>query len=164
MIATIISHPDCLKHLMPSGHPECPQRIEAIANQLLASGLDGLLYHREAQAVTDEQLLRVHSPQHLQRLAEVTLSQEYVAFDEDVYLSRHSLTAARYAAGAAATGVDMVMRGETDAVFCNVRPPGHHAERCRAMGFCIFNNLAVAAAHALAAHGLTRVAIVDFPR
>ena len=162
MIATIISHPGCLKHLMPNAHPECPQRIETIANQLLASGLDGLLYHREAPAISDEQLLRVHSPEYLQRLASFTPSQEATRFDDDVYLSRDSLAAARFAAGAAVMGVDMVMQGKTDAVFCNVRPPGHHAERNRAMGFCIFNNVAVAAAHALATYELERVAIIDF--
>lgn len=162
MIATLISHPDCLKHQMPNGHPECPQRVEAIANQLMASGIDGLLYQRDAVAATDEQLLRVHNKDYLQRLVQAVPSQGSVFFDDDVYLSPDTLIAARQAAGAAAMGVDMIMRNETDAVFCNVRPPGHHAEHNRAMGFCIFNNVAVAAAHALAEHNLQRVAIVDF--
>lgn len=162
MIATIISHPECLLHLMPDGHPECPQRIDAISNQLMASGVDGLLYHREAKPATDEQLLQVHSSNYLTRISSATPTQGSVFFADDVYLSPKTLNAARYAAGAGVMGVDMIMRGETDAVFCNVRPPGHHAERERAMGFCIFNNIAVATAHALNTYGLGRVAIVDF--
>lgn len=162
MIATLISHPSCHQHHMPAGHPECPERIDAIANQLMANGIDGLLYQREAPAATDEQLLRVHTLEHLHAITRATPNEGIYFFADDVYLSPHTLRAARHAAGAAALGVDMVMRGETDAVFCNVRPPGHHAERARAMGFCIFNNVAIAAAHALATYGLERVAIVDF--
>jgi acetoin utilization deacetylase AcuC-like enzyme len=147
---------------MPAGHPECPERIDAITNQLMANGIDGLLYQREAPAATDEQLLRVHTLDHLHAITRAIPSEGIYCFADDVYLSPHTLRAARHAAGAAAMGVDMVMRGETDAVFCNVRPPGHHAERARAMGFCIFNNIAIAAAHALAVYGLERVAIIDF--
>ncbi len=162
MLTTLISHPSCHEHQMPDGHPECPGRVEAIANQLLASGIDALLYQREAPAVTDEQLLRVHSLEHIQRVTRAVPHSGIHFFAEDVYLSPKTLTAARHAAGAGILGVDMVMRGETDAVFCNVRPPGHHAEQARAMGFCIFNNIAVAAKHALETYGLERVAIVDF--
>lgn len=162
MIATLISHPSCHQHQMPTGHPECPERLDAIANQLMANGIDGLLYQREAPSATDEQLLRVHTQAHLQAITSAIPEQGIYAFTDDIFLSPHTLNAARHAAGAGVMGVDMVMRGETDAVFCNVRPPGHHAERARAMGFSIFNNIAVAAAHALAAHGLKRVAIVDF--
>jgi acetoin utilization deacetylase AcuC-like enzyme len=147
---------------MPTGHPECPQRIDAIDNQLTANGIDGLLYHREAPAITDEQLLRVHTREHLHKITRAIPPEGIHFFADDVYLSPHTLRAARHAAGAAVMGVDMVMRGETDAVFCNVRPPGHHAERARAMGFCIFNNIAIAAAHALTVYGLQRIAIVDF--
>lgn len=147
---------------MPAGHPECPERIDAIANQLLASGVDALLYQREAPTVTDEQLLRVHTREHLQKIVNAIPQTGIHFYTDDVYFSAGTYTAARHAAGAALLGVDMVMRGETDAVFCNVRPPGHHAERARAMGFCIFNNVAIAAAHALECYGLERVAIVDF--
>lgn len=162
MIATLISHTSCHQHHMPAGHPECPERLDVIANQLMASGLDALLYHREAPAATDEQLLRVHTVQHIQQVALATPSTGIHFFADDVYLSPQSLVAARHAAGAPVLGVDMVMSDQTDAVFCNVRPPGHHAERARAMGFCVFNNIAVAAAHALETYGLTRIAIVDF--
>lgn len=162
MITTLISHPSCHQHRMPAGHPECPERIDAITNQLIANGIDGLLYQREAPAATDEQLLRVHTLDHLQTITRAIPVEGILFFAADVYLSPHTLRAARHAAGAVVMGVDMVMRGETDAVFCNVRPPGHHAERERAMGFCIFNNVAIAAAHALEVYGLERVAIIDF--
>lgn len=162
MLATLISHPSCHEHQMPDGHPECPGRVDAIANQLLASGIDALLLQRDAPAVTDEQLLRVHTAEHIQRVTRAIPQSGVHFFTEDVYLSPQTLIAARHAAGAGVLGVDMVMRGETDAVFCNVRPPGHHAEHARAMGFCIFNNIAVAAKQALEIYGLQRIAIVDF--
>src|SRR5690606_31605067 len=149
MIATLISHPRCHEHLMPAEHPECPARLDAINNQLMANGIDGLLYHRVSIAATDEQLLRVHTQAHLQKVATAPPPQETISLTDDVYLSAKTFTAARYAAGAVVMGVDMIMAGKTDAVFCNVRPPGHHAERARAMGFCIINNIAVGAAHAL---------------
>ena len=162
MIATLITHPACHLHLMPEGHPECPERLDAINNQLLASGTDSLIYHRESPAATDEQLLRVHTHDYLQRLAQAQPDEGILRFADDIYLSPGTLTAARHAAGAGILGVDMVMRAETDAVFCNVRPAGPHAESAKAMGLCIMNNVAIAAAHALAAHHLERIAIVDF--
>ncbi len=162
MLTTLISHPSCHEHQMPDGHPECPGRVDAIANQLLASGIDALLFQREAPAVTDEQLLRVHTAEHIQRVTRAVPQSGITFFAEDVYLSPKTVIAARHAAGAGVLGVDMIMRKETDAVFCNVRPPGHHAEHARAMGFCIFNNIAVAAKHALEVYGLQRIAIVDF--
>lgn len=165
MLATIISHPSSLKHRMPDGHPECAERIGAINNRLLTSGLDGLLMHKQAPEVTREQLLRVHQAHYLDQLeaaARRVQNDDILPFDTDVYLSAGTLEAARHAAGAAAHGVDLIMAGQTNAVFCNVRPPGHHAEPDRAMGFCLYNNIAIAAAHALAHHRLQRVAIVDF--
>jgi acetoin utilization deacetylase AcuC-like enzyme len=162
MIATLITHPACHLHHMPEGHPECPERLDAINNQLLASGIDSLIYHRDAPAATDEQLLRVHTKDYLQHLTQAIPTAGIVRFADDIYLSPGTLAAARHAAGAGILGVDMVMSGETDAVFCNVRPAGHHAGPTQPMGFCIFNNVAVAAAHALAVHGLERIAIVDF--
>jgi len=162
MLTTLISHPSCHEHKMPDGHPECPGRVEAIANQLLASGIDALLCQRDAPAVTDQQLLRVHTAEHIEQVTRAVPQSGIQFFADDVYLSPHTLTAARHAAGAGVLGVDMIMRKETDAVFCNVRPPGHHAEHARAMGFCIFNNIAVAAKHALEVYGLQRIAILDF--
>ena len=162
MLATYITHASCHQHQMPSGHPECPERLDAINNQLLLSGLDALVQHRQAPEVTDEQLLRVHTAAHIQKITRAIPAEGIIFFADDVYLSPNTLTAARHAAGAGVMAVDMVMAKQTNAVFCGVRPPGHHAERAAAMGFCLFNNIAVAARHALDAHGLQRVAIVDF--
>lgn len=162
MTAIIISHPACLEHLVPEGHPECPERLEAIHNQLLSSGLDFVLTEREAITATPEQLARAHDPQYLHWLTSQLPTEGTVNLGEDIILSPHSVVAAQYAAGSGVQGVDLIMQGTTKVVFCNVRPPGHHAERARGMGFCLYNNIAVAAYHALDAHGLKRVAIVDF--
>jgi len=162
MLATFITHDMCKQHLMPAHHPECPDRVDVINNQLMASGIDGLLLHKQAQLVTDEQILQVHSAEHLQRLMQAQPAEGIVFFEDDVYLSPNTLIAARYAAGAALLGVELVMQNTTDVVFCNVRPPGHHAEKNRAMGFCIFNNIAIAARHALNQYGVERIAILDF--
>ncbi|WP_339617617.1 histone deacetylase family protein [uncultured Gilvimarinus sp.] len=162
MTAIIISHPACLEHSMPDGHPESPERLEAIHNQLLSSGLEFVLTERDAIEVTDTQLARAHDQQYLHWLNTHLPSEGIVSLGDDIFLSPQSLVAARYAAGSGVQGVDLVMQGTTKVVFCNVRPPGHHAERARAMGFCLYNNIAVAAYHALDAYGLKRVAIVDF--
>jgi acetoin utilization deacetylase AcuC-like enzyme len=123
-----------------------------------------LVQHHDAPEATREQLLRVHSPDYLAFVEEsAPTGSDMVCIDEgDTVMTEHSLSAARRAAGAAVLGVDLVMTGQAWGAFCNVRPPGHHAERDRAMGFCIFNNVAVGAAQALVRHGVERVAIVDF--
>lgn len=166
MTVCIISHPECLQHVMPvvagDPHPESSERIDAISNQLVSSGLDYVLMHRDAPEVTRQQLERVHDSQYLDALMDKTPLEGNVEVGEDAYLSPYTLQAASRAAGSVIHGVDIVMQGLTMAVFANVRPPGHHAERKRAMGFCFYNNVAVGAAHALDHHNLERVAIVDF--
>ncbi|MEJ2508609.1 MAG: histone deacetylase family protein [Gammaproteobacteria bacterium] len=162
MTLALISHPDCLLHDMGPGHPERAARLSAINDQLIASGLEFVLRHYEAPLVSDEQLLRVHSADYLAEVRDTAPSSGMVRLDDDAFMNAHTLAAARRAAGAVVFGVDLVMSGQAESAFCNVRPPGHHAERARAMGFCFFNNVAVGAAHALVAHGLKRVAIVDF--
>ncbi|MDX5333258.1 MAG: histone deacetylase family protein [Gammaproteobacteria bacterium] len=162
MLVGLISHPLCLKHEMGAHHPECPQRLTAIEDQLIAQGLNMMLRHYDAPAATREQLERVHAPAYVDEIHARAPAEGLVSLDPDTLMNPHSLEAALRAAGSAVLGVDLVMQGEIGAAFCNVRPPGHHAERDRAMGFCLFNNVAVGAAHALAAHGLERVAIVDF--
>lgn len=164
MSVYFISHPDCLRHLVPPHHPECPERLSAIDDQLLSSGVGSLLHHRDAPHVTREQLLRVHSAEYLDELAgERPGPGSVVCLDGgDTFISEGSLDAASRAAGAVVLGVDLVMERSGDAAFCSVRPPGHHAGRDRAMGFCVYNNVAVGAAHAIEAHGLERVAIADF--
>jgi acetoin utilization deacetylase AcuC-like enzyme len=157
-----ISHPECLAHDTGEAHPENARRITAIEDRLLASGLFDVLRRREAPEVSWRQLLRVHSPEHLEAIAAALPERGYAKLDPDTVICPDSLQAALRAAGAAVLAVDEVVGGAADAAFCCVRPPGHHAERDRAMGFCLFNNIAVGVAHALAEYGLRRVAVVDF--
>ncbi len=162
MTIAYITHPDCLLHDMGAGHPECPARLRAIEDQLIASGLINYLQHVEAPLAGREQLERVHDPAYIAALEAAAPEKGLTHLDPDTAMNPHTLAAALRAAGAAVLATDRVIKGGVDAAFCNVRPPGHHAERSRAMGFCLFNNVAIAAAHALEAHGLKRVAIVDF--
>jgi acetoin utilization deacetylase AcuC-like enzyme len=162
MSTVFITHPDCLKHDMGAGHPEQPARLTAIEDQLIASGIDAYLHRMEAPLATDEQLARVHPLEYVRAIREVAPRTGQVHLDPDTAMNPHSLDAALRAAGAAVLATDLVLGGQHDSAFCSVRPPGHHACRARSMGFCIFNNVAVAARHAIHAHGLERVAIIDF--
>jgi acetoin utilization deacetylase AcuC-like enzyme len=129
---------------------------------MIASRLADVLVFMDAPEVTREQLLRVHDADYVDAIEARIPAEGHASLDPDTIISPGSLAAARHAAGAAIAAVDHVMAGDVDNAFCCVRPPGHHAERRRAMGFCLFNNVAVGAAHALEAHGLSRVAIIDF--
>lgn len=162
MTISIISHPDCALHEMGLHHPESPARLSAIKDHLLSSGLDIFLQHYDAPLATREQLCRVHDPEYVDSVFQKAPKEGQAWLDPDTSMNSHTLSAALRAAGAAVLAVDLVMTGKSKAVFCNVRPPGHHAEHNKAMGFCIFNNIAVGAAHALKTHKLKRVAIVDF--
>ncbi len=162
MRTAYISHPDCLEHDTGVGHPENAARLGAIEERLKVAGLFDFLIRIEAPEVTREQVLRVHGADFLDAVERHAPSEGRVYLDPDTVMSPGSLRAARRAAGAVVEAVDLVMRGEAANAFCAVRPPGHHAEDSRAMGFCIFNNIAIGAAHALAAHGLQRVAVLDF--
>jgi acetoin utilization deacetylase AcuC-like enzyme len=157
-----ITHPECWLHEMGEGHPERPERLSAIEDRLIASRLDYLVTRVEAPQATREQLLRVHDAAYLDSLERLAPRAGLVQLDPDTAMNRHTLSAASRAAGAAVLGTDLVMAGKAESAFCSVRPPGHHAERARAMGFCFFNNVAVGAAHALEQYGLARVAIADF--
>lgn len=157
-----ISHRDCHLHDVGSYHPESPERLSAISDHLIAQGIDHYFVHYEAPLATFEQLMRVHSAAHLEHLKRSSPDLGVVHIDPDTAMNPHTWHAALRAAGAGVMAVDLVMAGEVQNAFCAVRPPGHHAERSNAMGFCFFNNIAVAAKHALKVHGLTRVAIVDF--
>jgi acetoin utilization deacetylase AcuC-like enzyme len=143
-------------------HPEQPARLSAIEDQFIASGIAAQLARYDAPLATDEQLERVHPRDFVRAVREIAPSQGTVHLDPDTAMNPHTLLAALRAAGAGVLATDLVLQGEANAAFCPVRPPGHHACRARAMGFCIFNNVAVAARHALKAHGLERVAIIDF--
>jgi acetoin utilization deacetylase AcuC-like enzyme len=162
MVTAFITHPDCLKHDMGAGHPEQPARLTAIEDQLIASGVADYLQRHAAPLATDEQLARVHPMQYVRAIRETAPATGIVHLDPDTAMNPHSLNAALRAAGAAILGTDLVMKKTVDSAFCSVRPPGHHALRARSMGFCIFNNVAIAARHAVHAHGLERIAIIDF--
>jgi acetoin utilization deacetylase AcuC-like enzyme len=157
-----ISHPDCLQHDTGIGHPECAARIGAIQDRLITAHLYDFLRHYDAPQVTEQQLLRVHDADYLQSVVDSVPRDGLYYLDPDTPISPLSLIAAKRAAGAAVLATDLVMSGEVSNAFCAVRPPGHHAERHRTMGFCVYNNIAVGVAHALEAHGLERVAILDF--
>ncbi len=143
-------------------HPECPQRLDAINDHLISQRLDGLVAHYEAPAATREQLRRAHSGRYIDEVEAASPKSGIHYLDPDTALNPNSLDAARHAAGAVVLGTDLVMSGECSTAFCAVRPPGHHATRERAMGFCLFNNIAVGVGHAIARHGLTRAAVIDF--
>jgi acetoin utilization deacetylase AcuC-like enzyme len=162
MTTAFITHADCLRHEMGAHHPERPARLAAIDEELVASGVGQHLTRFDAPLATDEQLARVHPPDYVRAIREVAPRAGTIHLDPDTAMNPHSLQAALRAAGAAALGVDLVLSQNFSSAFCAVRPPGHHACRARPMGFCIFNNVAVAARHALHAHGVQRVAIVDF--
>ncbi len=157
-----ITHPSCLKHHMGEHHPERPERMHAIENQLKASGLLAMLTHYQATKASTPQLARVHTEAYIEQIFSQSPTSGMVSLDGDTAMNPYSLEAALYAAGAAVMGVDLVMTGKVRNAFCNTRPPGHHAGRARAAGFCIFNNVAIAAAHAMERYGLERVAIADF--
>jgi acetoin utilization deacetylase AcuC-like enzyme len=157
-----ISHRDCQKHDTGNNHPENARRLSAIEDRFIASGLAAVLVQVDAPDATEEQLLRVHTPHHLAAIRSIMPASGHAHIDPDTVVSPDSLKAALRAAGAVVAAVDLVVGGKMESAFCAVRPPGHHAEPDRAMGFCLFNNIAVGAAHALEKHGLNRVAIVDF--
>ena len=162
MSLAYISHHDCELHDMGPHHPERPARLSAINDRLIATGLDMALHHYSAPLVRRELLEQVHDPAYVEQIFETSPEQGVVWVEGDTAMGVHTLNAALRAAGAAILGVDLLMCGKASKVFCGVRPPGHHAERDKAMGFCFFNNVVLAAHHALASHGLQRVAIVDF--
>ena len=162
MSIAIITHPSCELHDIGQGHPEQPARLAAIRDRLIASGLEMVLRHYDAPRAARVHLERVHDPEYVTDIFENAPVEGVHWVSPDTAMNVHTLEAALHAAGAVVKGVDLVMSGEQNAVFCAVRPPGHHAEQRGAMGFCFFNNVAVGAAHALAEYGLERVAVVDF--
>jgi len=162
MRTAYISHPDCLKHSMGQDHPERPARLSAINDQLIASCLLDYLQQYDAPLATFEQLARVHQPQYVESIVAASPKHGLIYLDRDTAMNQHTLNAALRAAGAAVLAVELVMEGKVQNAFCAIRPPGHHAESARAMGFCIFNNVAVGVAHAMDKYRLSRIAIADF--
>ncbi|CAM5795958.1 histone deacetylase family protein [Rhizobacter fulvus] len=166
MTTAFYSHPDCRGHDMGHGHPECPQRLDAIDDYLLATGLDIALERFEAPLVDLTDVANAHTSGYV---AELRDALEHLggddsrhAFDPDTCANAGTWAAVQRAAGAAVAATDAVLDGRASNAFCSVRPPGHHATRSETMGFCFFNNVAIAARHALDVRGLERVAIVDF--
>ena len=157
-MTVLITHPSSLQHATPDGHPEQIARIEAITTALARFDT---LDRMDAPEVTDAALLRVHPQRHLDAIAAASPASGTAQLDADTWMSPGSLSAARHAAGGAIAAVDTVLSNGGNA-FVATRPPGHHAEKTKPMGFCLFGNVAAAAKHALDTHGLTRVAIVDF--
>jgi len=162
MRTAYLTHPDCLKHDMGAHHPECPARMGAIEDRLHVTGLFNFLKQVEAPKASKEELKRAHTNDYVEWVFNHAPKSGIVHLDGDTAMNPHSLDAALRAAGAAIKAVDLVMSGVVDNAFGNVRPPGHHAGHASAAGFCIFNNVAVAAFHALKRHNLQRIAIADF--
>jgi len=162
MPTAFITHADCLKHNMGAHHPERPERLTAIEDQLISSGVGQHLARYEAPLATNEQLARVHPIEYVRAIREAAPESGTVHLDPDTAMNPHTLQAALRAAGAAVLATDLVINRKASSAFCSVRPPGHHACVARSMGFCIFNNVAVAARHAVHQHGLERIAIIDF--
>jgi len=158
MTTALLTHPDCLNHVTPPGHPEQVARLDAVLGAL--QGMD--LLRVAAPLAAEDDLLRVHPRGYLDALRKAAPETGWRTLDADTHMSAGTLAAAWRAAGAVIRAVDMVMAGEVANAFCAVRPPGHHAERETPMGFCLLGNVAAGAKHALDFHGLSRVAIVDF--
>ncbi|WP_158046137.1 histone deacetylase family protein [Skermanella pratensis] len=161
MYTSLFSHPSCIDHDTGIGHPECPERLKAVL-----AALEGEAFHfldrRIAPRAEIEQLARVHPISYIERVLAAIPAEGHVELDNDTVLCPSSGEAALRAAGAVCAAVDAVMSGEARNAFCATRPPGHHAEAARAMGFCLFNNVAVGAEHARKVHGISRVAVIDF--
>jgi acetoin utilization deacetylase AcuC-like enzyme len=162
MTTSYITHADCLRHEMGPGHPECPERLVAVNEQMRSSGLLDQLRVLDAPLASEEDLKRVHRPEYVDLIFQNAPTEGYVQLDPDTAMNPYTLAAARRAAGAGILAVDEVMSGRSSNAFCAVRPCGHHATTGRPMGFCLFNNIGVAAAFAIEKQGLERVAIVDF--
>ena len=162
MSTAFITHRECMLHDMGSHHPECPERLSAINDRLIAAGLDLYLSFHDAPQAEIEHLTRAHPREYVEEILSVVPVNGIHHLDPDTAMCPGTIKAALRAAGAGVLATDLVVSGEVENGFCAVRPPGHHAERAKAMGFCFFNNVAVAAHHALEKHGLKRVAVIDF--
>jgi acetoin utilization deacetylase AcuC-like enzyme len=158
----IISHPDCLLHDTILGHVERPDRIKVIQAALQKYNFKAPAGFYQAPLATKEQLATVHDKAYVDWIFSIAPEEDVIGIDEDTFMNPHTLNAALRAVGAVSLAVDLVMQNQAKVAFCNVRPPGHHAEREKAMGFCFFNNVAVGVTHAMREYNLKRIAIVDF--
>ncbi len=162
MSVAIVSHPLCIAHDMGADHPEQPARLSVINDQMISSGLSFVCPQYQSEKVSLQQLTAAHDKAYIEQLYQQDPSEGSIQIDPDTLMMPATLQAAEYAAGAGIMAVDLVMNKQHRAVFCPVRPPGHHAEKHKAMGFCFFNNIAVAAKYAIEQYAIERVVIVDF--
>lgn len=162
MTIAIISHPDCIRHDMGEGHPECPDRVKVIQTAFEHYPFTTTKHFYEAPLADRDQIVSVHDQDYVDWIFSIAPKEGMVGIDADTYMNPYTLQAALRAAGAVSYAVDLVMSGKAQCAFCNIRPPGHHAERDKAMGFCFFNNLAIGVMHALTEYHLDRIAIIDF--
>ncbi|KZN29649.1 hypothetical protein N480_07945 [Pseudoalteromonas luteoviolacea S2607] len=160
MRTAIISHPFCRKHKTHAEHPECPQRLDAISDRILASGLDIALTHLSAPKADVAHFSLVHDSEHVRQVINTVPEEGIAELDGDTALCKDSFKAIERAVGAGILAVDEVLAGRLDAAFCSVRPPGHHASQNKSAGFCVFNNVAIAVAYAKQ-QGVQRIAVLD---
>lgn len=164
MPTAYITHPACALHDMGDGHPECPERLSSVEDRLMAAGLLDFMQYHEAPQAKRIQLDRVHESNYIKTVMNFKpqggVEQRYL--DPDTLMMQHTPEAALRASGAVILATELVIEGKVNNAFCNVRPPGHHALRDQAMGFCFFNNVAVGVAHAIAKFGFRRIAVCDF--
>ncbi|CAH9049733.1 Histone deacetylase-like amidohydrolase [Pseudoalteromonas sp. CIP111854] len=160
MRTAVISHPHCRKHKMGMDHPECPERLDAITDRLLSSGVDATVAHMQAPKADMSHFALVHESSHIKAVCAAIPQHGTQQFADDVLLCPDSFKAIERAVGAGILAVDEVLEGNLDAAFCNVRPPGHHANQKTSSGFCVFNNLAIAVEYAKT-KGVERIAILD---
>ncbi|GGN39422.1 MULTISPECIES: histone deacetylase family protein [Marinomonas] len=162
MTTAYITHTYCDRHDMGEDHPESPLRLGAIQNRLIMGQLMDFIRRIEADLATRDQLIATHDTAYVDSIFARAPAEGHVELEPETIMMPHTLDAALFAAGSVVKAVDLVMTGEMDNAFCAIRPPGHHAEYDKAMGFCLFNNIAVGARHAINRYGLARVAIIDF--
>ncbi|MGJ8645540.1 MAG: histone deacetylase family protein [Marinomonas colpomeniae] len=162
MTSAYITHTYCDRHDMGEDHPESPQRLGAIQNRMITGQLMDFVRRLEGEPATYEQLVQTHEAAYVDSIFARAPESGHIELEPETLMMSHTLDAALHAAGSVVKAVDLVMAGEVDNAFCAIRPPGHHAEFDKAMGFCLFNNIAVGTRHAINQYGLERVAIVDF--
>lgn len=162
MTIALISHPICALHDAGKNHPERPERVLVIEEALKRYAFKAPVKFYEAPPVSREQLIGVHDESYVDWILSVAPQEGMIGIDADTWMNPHTYQAAQLAAGAVILAVDLVMKGQVQSAFCNIRPPGHHAEREKAMGFCFFNNVAVGAMYAMTQYQLQRIAIIDF--
>lgn len=162
MSIALISHPLCAQHDAGESHPERPERLLVIQEALKKYPFRSPVKFYESPAATREQLITAHDETYVDWIFSIAPKDDVIGIDADTWMNPYTLPAALHAAGALTFAVDLIMQGKAKTAFCNIRPPGHHAERDKAMGFCFFNNVAIGALHALKKYNLSRVAIIDF--